>query len=167
MTRQFGPKLLFLILATPMVWRAAWRAARAVRSLPLDEATRSLVRVPRWSTAYLQRPTWLAGAVDRWLVLLPPRDYGACMRRSLALLDLWARCGLDPHLHLGMARSGDQRHFHAWVEANGIRAGAGSHWYEIWSAAPGAGIGDEGPGMEPGNAHRESLPGPSDKDVRG
>lgn len=132
MNRQLVAKAAFAILATPAVWRAAWRARRLVRSLPLDEATLRLAGAPRWRWDALDQPAWLAGTVDRWLPWLPPRGYGACLRRSLALLDLWGRCGIEPRLHLGMAQDPQGRAFHAWVEARGISAGAGARWDAIW-----------------------------------
>lgn len=126
-------KAVFALAATPAVWRAAWRARRLVRSLPLDRATRELGAVPRWRATWLDRPAWLAATVDRWLPLLPPWGHGRCFRRSLVLLDLWGRCGIAPVLHLGMIRDGDTRQFHAWVEARGISAGAAEQWVEIWA----------------------------------
>jgi hypothetical protein len=32
-----------------------------------------------------------------------------------------------------MIRDGETRQFHAWVEAQGISAGAAEHWVEIWA----------------------------------
>lgn len=129
-------KIGFFCLATPAVWRAAWRARGLLRRLPLDDATHRLARAPRWRLGLLDRPTWLAGVVERWLPLLPPWGHGPCLKRSLILLDLWGRSGLAPKLHLGMHKRGEQRAFHAWVEASGISVGAGETWSEIWAQPP-------------------------------
>jgi hypothetical protein len=56
-------------------------------------------------------PRLAQGVLERILVFLPPYGIGRCVKRSLILLELWSRCGLDPRLHLGLhARFG-----HAWV----------------------------------------------------
>jgi hypothetical protein len=72
--------------------------------------------VPPFGIPILARPEWLLATLDRLLPLLPPWRYGRCLKRSLLLLDLWARCGLRPRLHLGVRREGEGRHdAHAWV----------------------------------------------------
>ncbi|MEO1369489.1 MAG: hypothetical protein AAFX50_20105 [Acidobacteriota bacterium] len=135
----FG-KALFAVLATPAVWRASWRLVRS-RKRRLDVLARDMRRVPRWRLAVLAHPGHLAATVDRWLWALPPWGYGRCFKRSLLLLDLWARCGLGPTLHLGARRSPPEdpasspasRDFHAWVTT-----GDGGPWtsseghLEIW-----------------------------------
>lgn len=130
-------KALFVVLATPAVLRAARRAATTLTTMPLDQAATALAAAPRWSWRVLDHPRWLAGTVDVWLRFLPPRGYGPCLRRSLTLLDLWGRCGLAPRLHLGMARVGGDRDFHAWVEADGISTGREGRWMEIWTSHSG------------------------------
>ena len=55
------------------------------------------------------------GLVNRLLRVLPPRGLRPCFKRSLLLLDLWSRCGLEPRLHLGLRRREDRREGHAWI----------------------------------------------------
>jgi hypothetical protein len=80
---------------------------------------------------FLNHPAYLEGTVGRLLILLPLRGLGPCMRRSLVLLDLWSRCGLDPRFHLGAAQDGDHLRLHAWV--TGRQQSAVSEYAEIWS----------------------------------
>jgi hypothetical protein len=102
-----------------------------MRRLPLDAAVDRLRDVPRLPGP-LRRPRWLAALSDRLLPVLPPLRYGPCMKRSLFLLDLWARCGLEPEFHLGMhPRSGDEgRELHAWITAGPFSTP--SNHEEIW-----------------------------------
>ena len=93
-------KVLFFLAATPAVLRAAWRLHRRRRQR-IDTLAPELRRTGRLRWAYLRRPGYLAATAERWLPFLPTRSYGRCLRRSLLLLDLWSRCGLDPTLHLG------------------------------------------------------------------
>ena len=138
---QFLAKTAFAAIAWPVVLRASLRAAWNVRRLPLDEVVttmRSVKPLPGW----LQRPRWLAGLSDRLLPVLPPLGYGPCMKRSLFLLDLWGRCGLEPVIHLGI-QTGDQsgqtatasldatdRELHAWITAGQLSTP--SNHTEIW-----------------------------------
>jgi hypothetical protein len=119
--RRIASKLLFFLLAAPAVLRASLRAAWWVRRLPLEELAARLRQVPPFRLGRLRDPSWVLACLDRLLPVLPPRRYGLCMRRSLLLLDLWARCGLAPRLHLGVRR-GDQgvHEGHAWVTASAV-----------------------------------------------
>ncbi len=56
-------------------------------------------------------PRVAQGVLERLLLFLPPYRTGRCVKRSLILLELWSRCGLDPRLHLGF----QARYGHAWV----------------------------------------------------
>lgn len=110
-------KALFFVSAVPALLRAAFRVV-ACRRLPFDEAAARLRTVPPFAWGWMRQPELLAASVDRVLVLLPPWTYGRCLRRSLLLLDLWSRCGLDPRLHLGFGRErSDPRRGHAWLSA--------------------------------------------------
>jgi hypothetical protein len=97
------------------VARAAARVTIAERRLGLEAAAVSLRRTA------LRRPRAeadaLLSAVDDLLPYLPPRRrLGACYKRSLLLLDLWSRCGLEPRLHLGVRVDADgNAEAHAWV----------------------------------------------------
>lgn len=135
--RQLLTKTAFALAAWPVVLRASFRAAWHMRSLPLDEAVarlREVSSLPRW----LQNPRWLAGLSDRLLPFLPPLGYGPCMKRSLLLLDLWGRCGLEPHFHLGIRRGErapdalkiHDRELHAWITAGPLSTP--SNHQEIW-----------------------------------
>ena len=74
------------------------------------------------------------GSLRRLLGLLPPRRFGPCLKRSLLLLDLWSRCGLDPRIHIGTLKHEEERRFHAWVSVPGSDTPAEPSGYaEIWS----------------------------------
>jgi hypothetical protein len=89
------------IRAALRVW---WLEPRS--SLPdLVAELRSSPRLPGLD------PELARGVLERLLLVLPPYHTGRCVKRSLILIELWSRCGLDPRLHLGFqARNG-----HAWV----------------------------------------------------
>jgi len=111
-------RYLFAFAALPSVVASGRRIAAADRASGFKGMLESLRaggdrRLPRW----LARPEELAYAVERVLPLLPPRRYGPCLRRSLVLLDLWKRCGLEPSLHLGFNLSSPDRRGHAWLTA--------------------------------------------------
>lgn len=105
----------------PWVGLAAARVAFGYRRLGLDE-------LPAWLSGVSPLPRPLrdpivAGAlVSRTASFLPPRRMGRCLKRSLILLDLWSRCGLEPELHLGVKKAGDTRLYHAWLTARGCPA---------------------------------------------
>ena len=113
-------RAVFLLAALPALLRASARAARWESRLTLERlAPRLRAVAPFRSRRLRERPEWLLASLDRLLPLLPPRRYGACLRRSLLLLDLWSRCGLEVRLHLGVRRSGESAHeAHAWVTAS-------------------------------------------------
>jgi hypothetical protein len=117
----------FLLLVLPPIARAAARVCWYERRLPLEELAARLRAVPAWAAgAAAADPYWLLASVDRLLPLLPPWRYGRCMRRSLLLLDLWARCGLRPRLHLGVRRAEEERYAsHAWVTTTLVSGGPG------------------------------------------
>ena len=113
---QFILKGLFFLAALPAVLRAAVRLTLLERRLGLDAVVERLRTVPVFAAPWLRRPRWLLGAVERLLPVVPPPGYGRCLKRSLLLMDLWARCGLRPRLHLGVRRAGESAHeAHAWV----------------------------------------------------
>lgn len=103
------------MLAFPALVRASTRVAYWNRRLALDAQIERLRQAPPFRFRWLARPRELAGCVDRLLRVLPPRGHGACFRRSLHLLDLWARCGLEPELRLGIKGEEDLHEGHAWV----------------------------------------------------
>jgi hypothetical protein len=59
--------------------------------------------------------------VEPLLPLLPPYGSGRCVKRSLILLDLWSRAGLEPSLHLGLREGNGVRQGHAWVTTRNER----------------------------------------------
>jgi len=110
------PRFAFFVLALPAVLRSAGRVRRLTRETGLRRLPEALRRAPRFRASWLGRPAWLDGTVARLLPLLPPYGYGPCLKRSLLLLDLWSRCGLEPRLHLGVRRPGEEPlEGHAWV----------------------------------------------------
>ncbi len=124
-------KKFFFLLALPSVLRAAWRVRRLEPGCSLPELVDRLRRVKPWRFAILNHLEYLEGSAARLAALLPLRRLGPCMRRSLVLLDLWSRCGLDPRFHLGVATDGDDHCLHAWVTSR-HRSGPSGH-FEIWS----------------------------------
>lgn len=110
----------FDLLVAPLVVVTGWRVARLDRRIGFEALLASLRDsgqrpLPGW----LARPEALAGAVERWLEVAPPRRYGRCLRRALLLLGLWSRCGLRPKLHIGFRADRPDRRGHAWVTAEG------------------------------------------------
>jgi|CXWL01.1.fsa_nt_gi hypothetical protein len=96
-----------------------WAAARVTwleRRLELAVLTERLRRVRRFSWVSATLPGDLLALLDWLLPRLPDRSLGPCYRRSLVLLDLWSRCGLEPQLHLGARPTvGGGLEAHAWV----------------------------------------------------
>ena len=97
-----------------------------------DEFTDRLRAVEPWEGSYLANPRYLDASVSRLVKVLPPRNFGPCIKRSFLLLDLWSRCGLEPRIHLGTHKSDGEHRFHAWVTVPGS-ADPASDYEEIWS----------------------------------
>jgi len=47
----------------------------------------------------------------------------SCLKRSYLLLDLWARCGLEPEFHLGVRTVEGDKDGHAWLTVEGFNGG--------------------------------------------
>jgi hypothetical protein len=68
----------------------------------------------------LRSPWRLAAVADRLLWALPPWSLGPCLKRSLVLLEVWSRCGVEARLHLGLRReAAGVWEGHAWLSAEG------------------------------------------------
>ena len=132
--RELLAKTTFFVAALPAVLRAAWRLTRLDRHHDLRELVDRLRAVRPWPPSYLANPRYLDGTVSRLLGLLPPRRLGRCLKRSLLLLDLWTRCGLDPRIHIGTLKHGGEHRFHAWVSLPGSDSPQPSGYAEIWSS---------------------------------
>ncbi len=130
--RELSAKAMFFIAALPVVVRAARRLARLNRRCDLRELADRLRSVEPWQASYLANPRYLDASVSRLVKVLPPRNFGPCIKRSFLLLDLWSRCGLEPRIHIGTRKSDGDHHFHAWVTLpeSGDLA---SEYAEIWS----------------------------------
>lgn len=94
--------------------------AAAIRITVLERRTRFDLYVERLRRGRpfppgLRDPILLAAAVHRLAHRLPPLGMGRCLKRSLLLLHLWSRCGLDPALHIGVQSDGERRRSHAWL----------------------------------------------------
>lgn len=124
-------KGVFFLLALPSVIRAAWRVRRLERGCDLPELVDRMRRVKPWQFAVLDHPAYLEGSVGRLAALLPLRGLGPCMKRSLILLDLWSRCGVDLRFHVGLAQGGGDRCLHAWVTSPQRSSIPG--YVELWS----------------------------------
>jgi hypothetical protein len=111
-------KAIFAVTAAPIVVATAIRVARLGRGRAIGPLVAEIRRQPvRPLPSRLAHPEWLAGTVELLLAILPPFDYGPCLRRALLLLDLWSRCGLDPRIHLGFRPGLPQLDGHAWLTA--------------------------------------------------
>jgi len=120
--RELARRPLTYLLATVAALAAAFRVARSQRQGGFDETVERL-RQGRPFAGRLSDPIVHLRVVGRLLPLLPPRRMGSCLKRSLILLHLWSRCGLEPRLHLGFRKDvGDAWQGHAWLTAD--RAGA-------------------------------------------
>jgi len=110
--------MMFGVMALPLLLATGRRIARRDGETgfgTLLEELRAQKKCPL--PGWLARPRELAAAVERWLPILPPRRYGRCLRRALLLSELWARCGLEPKLHLGFRADSPVLDGHAWLTA--------------------------------------------------
>jgi hypothetical protein len=126
---------LFALRALPVVLEAALEVRRHSTGTPIHQLPALLRERATPLPSRLRRPAELAALADRLAPCLPPRRLGPCLRKSLILLILWARCGLDPRLHLGARKGGPdgaRPDFHAWVSAGERIHGRGEH-QELWS----------------------------------
>lgn len=105
-------------LVTGAVIATARQLARRFDQEPLDRTLAELRALPPFR-ASLADPTSHLRVVNRLLPLLPPHCMGRCLKRSLLLLALWSRCGLEVALHLGF-RPASQGPWegHAWITCN-------------------------------------------------
>lgn len=93
------------------------------RGQPFDALVERQREGRRFGTAFRDPLPYLRVAI-RALPWLPPRGMGACMKRSLVLLDLWSRCGLEPELHIGVRVAGTSSfQAHAWLTARAVDDG--------------------------------------------
>jgi len=126
----------FAVLGTPALARAVWRVRRSAR-LPIDRRAERLRAVPRFRWGALAVAARWSGVAGRLAGLLPV-DGGPCLRRALVLLDLHARCGLEPRLELAVRRpeaGGERVQGHAWLSTDdgprrAAEQGAGG-WQQI------------------------------------
>jgi hypothetical protein len=104
-------------LSAAVIVASSVRLALLRLCVPLSELPLRLRRV-RHLPGPLRNPARLASGVDRLGRFLPPWGMGWCLKRSLLLLDLWSRCGLEPELRIGLRRSpGSPLDGHAWLSA--------------------------------------------------
>lgn len=122
---------LFALVGFPALLRAVARA-RSTSALPIDERVARLREAPAFRSAALRDPGRWSGYVARVARLLPV-DGGPCLKRSLVLLDLHARCGLEPRLALAFRPDGDgSGDGHAWLTTDdGPRRAAEGVWEPI------------------------------------
>ncbi len=106
------------VLLLPWIGLAAARVSAGFRRYSLDELPARLSSVTRLPEV-LRDPHLIVAIVDRALRFLPPHRMGRCLKRSLLLLDLLSRCGLEPEFHLGLGFDGDIRLCHAWITVEG------------------------------------------------
>jgi hypothetical protein len=109
----------FALAGLPALARAVWRVRRSAR-LPIDRRAAHLRAVPRFRWPALADAARWSGVAGRLAGLLPV-DGGPCLRRALVLLDLHARCGLEPRLELAVGRrdaGGERIPGHAWLSTD-------------------------------------------------
>jgi len=109
-TTELVDRLVVLLAVLRAATRVGWHERRV--ALP------ALAEILRDVEADLTRvdPSSMLAVVEALLPLAPPRGAGRCLKRSLLLLDLWSRAGLDPALHLGLrSGAGEGSRGHAWV----------------------------------------------------
>lgn len=108
------------VTTTLAVARAAVRVKRLGRIA--DEDIRELVDRLRGTASPGVDPELAPRILERLLPVLPPYELGRCMKRSLFLVDLWSRAGLETELHLGYRPvAGGGLEGHAWVTTNDTR----------------------------------------------
>jgi Transglutaminase-like superfamily len=112
-----GPLLRARSLAS--VVTASFLVRRLYGRTPLDRLA-GLLRTGTPFPPSLRDPRLHLESVNLLLPFLPPRGLRSCFKRSLILMNLWHRCGLDPRLHLGVRQTGSGGGSgHAWVTAPG------------------------------------------------
>lgn len=118
---------------TAVVVAQALELAVLARRRGLDRTLAALRAGPRLRGAAAD-PLAHLRVVNRLLPVLPPFRMGRCLKRSLLLLALWSRCGLQVRLHLGFRPSaGGPWSGHAWISCEGFDAPAplpGSNGHE-------------------------------------
>ncbi|MEM7583665.1 MAG: lasso peptide biosynthesis B2 protein [Acidobacteriota bacterium] len=133
---ELASKALFLVVALPVVVRAALRLSWLNHRYDLEQLVDRLRAVRPWPPSYLANPRYLGGTAWRLLSLLPPRGFGPCLKHSLLLLDLWSRCGLEPRIHIGTMKAEERPKFHAWItvaDPNLPPQPNPSEYAEVWS----------------------------------
>jgi len=106
--------------ALPYVLVAARRVARLEGQMGMRQRVDAL-RMGAPLPVRIADPRMLSGMVNLLLPVLPPFGTGRCYRRSLILLNLWSRCGLEPTLRLGIRPGrGKSIEGHVWLTAAGL-----------------------------------------------
>lgn len=111
------PRAVETLAALAAVLRAAIRVGWYESRSPLPELARRLRVSGRQPVD--GNPAAALPVVEALLPVLPPLGAGRCLKRSLLLLDLWSRAGLEPELHLGYRRGSASERGHAWITTRG------------------------------------------------
>ena len=130
--RELSAKAIFFVVALPAILRAALRLKRLNRRYDLRQLADQLRAVKPWDGSYLANPRYLEASVSRLVKMLPPLNFGPCIKSSFLLLDLWSRCGLEPRIHIGTRKHAGEHQFHAWVTVPGQHRRV-RDYAEIWS----------------------------------
>jgi hypothetical protein len=123
-----------ILLAVLAVLRAALRVGWLEPRTNLGEL------VSRLRDRRLQALGWdpklASGVVERLLFVLPPYGAGRCVKRSLLLLELWSRAGLEPRLHVGihanLAEGPSRGHFWVTTGSEEYRTAEPAEIVECW-----------------------------------
>jgi hypothetical protein len=114
-----GEQALLVAEIVRLYVRVRWLMRTCTAQEAVDELRRTEApRIPPSVPAPAARITGLrvANAVERTLAVIPAD--GTCLKRSLVLIGLLARRGVDSQLVIGV-KSGSSFEAHAWVEHGG------------------------------------------------
>jgi hypothetical protein len=114
------PEALAILRTVAAVVRASLRVSFHQRGRSLPELVSTLRSTPRSSP---RDPRLTLAVLEKMLAFVPPYGAGRCVKRSLLLLDLWSRAGLEPSLHLGLRAGTRGRGGHAWITTREDRLG--------------------------------------------
>ncbi|MEE2778792.1 MAG: lasso peptide biosynthesis B2 protein [Acidobacteriota bacterium] len=106
------------LFATFATLRTAMRLTRMEKRHRFDELVVHLRRDSPLPGPF-RDPMVYGRVANRLAHYLPPRRMGYCIKRSLWLVNLWTRCGLEPKIHIGLQRTGPNLQGHAWLTLEG------------------------------------------------
>lgn len=111
-----------MLARAPVVW---WRKDR----MPLPSLVQFFDHPPRSTPCCIdpERLIVLTSAAFRRIGL---KDF--CVPLALLAFARLTRCGFEPEIVFGIAKTGDRLHGHAWIEIDGRPVGEGASPYETF-----------------------------------